>query len=259
MINVVDVWHHYGIRPILRNVSLHIAPGELVVLMGPNGMGKTTLLALMAGILSPLKGNIEIDGRRRRTSVKDEIEIRKKVIYLPDNAYMPFNSTGREFLLAMGRLYEVEEQRLMDHTDSLLKLFDLKEKGDSPIRSYSTGQKKKIALASALVTEAPVLILDEPFSGGLDSSALLAVSQILKRLADSKEFTVAMAVPVPELVEPLAHKIAIVAHGQILAYDSPDGLRRKAGCTGPLTEVLEKLISPETFKNINHYLEGRLT
>ena len=81
MINVVDVWHHYGIRPILRNISLHIAPGELVVLMGPNGMGKTTLLALMAGILSPLKGNIEIDGRRRRTSVKDEIEIRKKVIY----------------------------------------------------------------------------------------------------------------------------------------------------------------------------------
>jgi ABC-type multidrug transport system ATPase subunit len=109
------------------------------------------------------------------------------------------------------------------------------------------------------VTEAPILILDEPFSGGLDSSALLALSQILKRLADRKDVTVVMAVPVPELVESLAHKIAIIARGKILAYDTADGLRKTAGCTGDLAKVLEALIHPEVFKNIDSYLEGRVS
>jgi ABC-type multidrug transport system ATPase subunit len=257
MINVVNVWHHYGIKPVLRDVSLQVEPGELVAVMGPNGMGKSTLLGLMGGVLWPIKGYVEIDGYRRRESVEKEIAIRKKVVYLPDNPYLPIFSTGREFLLAVGRLYEVEEEHLMEHSEQLLKLFDLEENADAPIRSYSAGQKKKIGMCSALVTEAPIMILDEPFSGGLDSSALMALSQVLKRLADRKDVTVVMAVPVPELVEGLAHKIAILARGQVLAYDTAEGLRKKAGCEGRLPEVLEKLIHPEVFKNIETYLQGR--
>lgn len=259
MINVVNVWHHYGIKPILKDVSLKVETGELVAVMGPNGMGKSTLLGLMAGVLWPIKGYVEIDGHRRRNSVEEEIEIRKKVVYLPDNPYLPLYSTGREFLLAVGRLYEVEEERLMDHAEQLVKLFDLQENADAPIRSYSTGQKKKIGICSALITEARILILDEPFSGGLDSSALLALSQVLKRLADRKDVTVVMAVPVPELVESLAHKIAIIAHGKILAYDTTEGLRKIAGCTGGLPEVLEELIHPDVFENIESYLQGRVS
>ncbi|MHC4474690.1 MAG: ABC transporter ATP-binding protein [Planctomycetota bacterium] len=256
MIDVVNVWHHYGIKPVLRDVSLHVAPGELVAVMGPNGMGKSTLLALVGGVLSPLKGYVAIDGHKRRNSVAEEIEIRKKIVYLPDNPYLPMTKTGREFLLAMGRLYEADEQHLMDHVDRILNLFDLAEQGDSPIRSYSTGQKK-IGICSALITEAPIMILDEPFSGGLDSAALLALSRILKRLADRKDVTVLMAVPVPELVEPLAHKIAIVAQGRIIAFDTADDLRRTTGCTGPLTEVLETLIHPGVLENIENYLGDR--
>jgi len=257
MIKLVNVWHHYGIRPVLRNVSLHVEPGQLVAVMGPNGMGKSTLLGLMAGILSPIKGHVEIDGRRRLHSVKDEIEIRKKVVYLPDNPYLPQSASGREFLLAMGRLYRIDEERLMDHVDRLLTLFDLTEKADADIRSYSTGQKKKIGICSALATEAPVMILDEPFSGGLDSSALMALSSVLKGLADRKDVTVVMAVPVPELVESLAHKIAIVAQGEIVAYDTADGLRQQAECTGDLSHVLEKLLHPNVLQNIQQYLERR--
>ncbi|MFW9894032.1 MAG: ATP-binding cassette domain-containing protein, partial [Candidatus Thorarchaeota archaeon] len=108
MISVVNVWHHYGIKPILKDVSLSVEPGELVAVMGPNGMGKSTLLGLMAGVLWPIKGYVEIDGHRRRNSIEEEIEIRKKIVYLPDNPYLPLFNTGREFLLAVGRLYEVE-------------------------------------------------------------------------------------------------------------------------------------------------------
>ena len=257
MINVVDVWHHYGVRPVLKGLSMHVAPGELIAIMGPNGMGKTTLISLIAGVLCPIKGKIEIDGQPRRHSIEDEIEIRKKVIFLPDNPYLPLQNTGREFILAMGLLYQVDSLRLMEHIDRLLPMFDMTEIADSPIKSYSAGQKKKIGLCSALVTEAPIMILDEPFSGGLDSAGLLAMSRVLKNLAERKDITVVMAVPVPELVEPLVHKIAIIHHGELLAYDSPQGLCRQTNSDGPLTEVLEKLIHPKTFENIERYLEGR--
>jgi ABC-2 type transport system ATP-binding protein len=257
MINVVNVWHHYGVKPVLKNVSLKVETGQLVAVMGPNGMGKSTLLALMAGVLWPIKGCVEIDGHKRRNSVAEEIEIRKKVLYLPDNPFLPLHSTGREFLLAIGRLYEVEEERLMEHSEQLLKLFDLDANADSPIRAYSTGQKKKIGICSALVAETPILILDEPFSGGLDSSALLALSHVLKRLAERNDVTVVMAVPVPELVEGLADKVAIVAHGRIVAYDTLDGLRKIAGSSGSLSEAFEKIMHPDVFENIENYLGGR--
>ena len=255
MIKVENVWHHYGIRPILKNVSMHVEEGELVALMGPNGMGKSTLLALIGGLLSPLKGSVEIDGLKRRSSIEAEKEIRKKMVYLPDRPFLPPDVTGREYALAIGRLYDVDEQRLMEQIDKLLEIFDLDKNGDSSISSYSTGQQKKIGICAALATEAPILVLDEPFSGGLDSSALLALSQILKKLAERKDVTVVMAVPVPELVEPLAHKIAVIAEGKILACDSADGLRQQTSCSGNLLEVLETLIHPKSRENINDYLE----
>ena len=86
---------------------------------------------------------------------------------------MPELRTGREFLLAVGRLYDVEDERLFDHVERLMRLFDLESQADQPIRSCSAGQRKKIALGAALVTEAPILVLAEPFSGGLDPSGIL--------------------------------------------------------------------------------------
>ncbi len=78
MIRVVEVTQHYGVRPVLKQVSLEIADGELVVIVGPNGMGKTTLLNVLGGVLSPQSGYVEIDGRRRREIVEFEIAIRRK-------------------------------------------------------------------------------------------------------------------------------------------------------------------------------------
>ena len=121
-----------------------------------------------------------IDGLKRRGSEEEELAIRKMTVYLPDQPWLPAQQTGREFLLAVGRLYDVEDERLMDHVDQLLDLFDLSEQGDTPIRTLSAGQKKKVALCSALVTEAPVLLLDEPFSGGLDPAGLLTLKRIIQ-------------------------------------------------------------------------------
>ena len=257
MIEVVGVTQHYGVRPILREVSLRVAGGELVALMGPNRMGKSTLLGVMAGILSPQKGHVEIDGVRRRSSAEAELAIRRKVVYLPDQPWLPKERTGREFVLAVGKLYGIDDDRLMDHTQRLVELFHLDEQADAPIRSYSTGQRKKIALCGVLVTDAPVLLLDEPFSGGLDPSGLLALKRVLGRLAQRKDVTIVIATPVPELMEEIAHRMAILREGRIAAYDTADGLRQLTGCDGPLEEVLGRMLDPDTLDAIDRYFEGQ--
>lgn len=256
MIRVVDVFQHYGIRPVLRDFSLEVKTGELVVIMGPNGMGKTTLLQVMAGALSPQKGYVEIDGMRRRSTEEAELAIRRKVVFLPADPWIPDPVLGREFLLSVGKLYDIEEERLMDHADRLLRLFNLEDKGDTPIGSYSTGQKKKIALAAALIAETPILLLDEPFSGGLDPSGILALRKVLKSLAERRDVTIVMTTPVPELVEELAERIAIIQEGRLVAYDTAEGLRKQTGCDGPFEAVLEQLLDPGTAQHVKDYLQN---
>jgi ABC-2 type transport system ATP-binding protein len=161
--------------------------------------------------------------------------------------------TTREWLLAVGQLYDIEPERLMDHTNRLLDLFQLTDKGDAPIRTCSNGQKKKIAICGTLVTEASVLVLDEPFTGGLDSAAILALRRVLKHLAERGNMTVLMASQVPELVEQLANRILVLSGTRIAAYDTLDGLRARTGCAGSLPEVFEKLVHPETLEHIEQY------
>ena len=256
-IRVQDVTHHYGIRPVLRNVSLHVSRGELVALMGPNGVGKSTLLAMAAGLLSPLKGSVEIEGLRRRSDAATERQIRQRVAYLPAETWLPSTRTGREYLLAIGELYGVDADRLMDHIDRLLRLFHLESQADMPMRGYSTGQRRKIAIAGVLVSEAPVMLLDEPFSGGLDPSALMALRRVLEQLAKREDVTVLLATPVPELVEHFADRVAVMRDGAIVAYDTPDGLRHRFGRDGPLLEVLDAMMHPEGRTSIEAYFEGR--
>jgi len=163
MIRVDGVTQHYGVKPVLKNISLEIPAGSRTVVIGPNGMGKTTFLSVLGGVLDPQEGYVEFDGLRRRSSVENELAIRKRVVFLPDRGFLPKERTGREFLLGVGRLYEIEENRLIDHAQRLLELFHLAKLAESPIRTYSAGQQKKISLASALMTNAEVFLLDEPF------------------------------------------------------------------------------------------------
>jgi ABC-type multidrug transport system ATPase subunit len=221
--------------------------------MGPNGVGKSTLLSIVSGITSPAKGHVEINGLRRRATEQAELAIRKQMAFLPDHPWLPESLTTREWLLAVGQLYDLDADRLMDHIVRLLELFQLEEKGDAPIRTCSNGQKKKIAICGTLVTEAPVLILDEPFTGGLDPSAILALGRVLKHLADRADVTILMASQIPEMVEQLAHRIAVIGGTKLLACDTMDGLRAHTGTTGGLPEVFEQLVHPKTLEHIQNY------
>jgi ABC-2 type transport system ATP-binding protein len=255
MIRVVDVTQHYSVRPVLRHFSLEIHPGEIVALLGPNGVGKTTLLGVMAGVMLPQKGHVEIDGLVRRSSEENELAIRRKVVYLPDQPWLPMQRTGREFLIAVGQLYDVDIDRLLDHSERLLKLFELEKEGDWTISSYSNGQQKKIALCSALIAETPILLLDEPFAGGLDPAGIMALRTVLRRLVEEKNATIVLSTPVPEIIEGLADRIAVIRDGQLAAFDTLDGLRRQTQCPGTLGDVLAKLIHPQITENLREYFQ----
>ncbi|MEM0914113.1 MAG: ABC transporter ATP-binding protein [Planctomycetota bacterium] len=256
MIELVDIVHHYGVRPTLKGVNLRVETGELVCVMGPNGMGKSTLLAVAGGILAPISGEVRVDGLARRSTIDNEKAIRRKVLYLPDDPWLPTALTGREYVLSVGRVYGVDDGRLMDNAERLLELFNLDDKADHAIGGYSTGQKKKVGLCAALASEAETLILDEPFSGGLDSAALHALMTVLKALAERADRTVLMAAPVPELIEGLAHRVAVIQRGEIVAFDTVDGLRRVTGASGGLAEVLDALLNPEGKERLARFLEG---
>ncbi|HVX13417.1 MAG TPA: ABC transporter ATP-binding protein [Pirellulales bacterium] len=255
MIRVLGVTQHYSVRRVLRHVDLEIEEGEMVTILGPNGMGKTTLLGVMAGVIQPQQGGVEINGLMRYASADNELAIRKLVYYLPDHPWLPKNRTGREFLFGVGHIYGRDDERLLDHVERLLRLFELAREGDWPIRSYSNGQKKKMAICAALVSEAPILFLDEPFSGGLDPSGIFALKRVLQRLTERNAATIIMTTPVPEVVEELAHRIVVLRDGQVAAFDTVEGLRRKAQCAGPLSEALQKLLHPESFDNVAHYFD----
>jgi ABC-type multidrug transport system ATPase subunit len=218
-------------------------------------MGKSTLLAVMGGVLAPQRGTVVVDGLVRRKSAEEELEIRRRAVFLPDKPWLPSQRTGREFLLGVGRLYDIADERLMEHVQRLLELFELPDKADSPIHSYSAGQQKKVALASALVSECPILFLDEPFSGGLDPSGLLALKRVLRQRVERRKATVVLTSPVPELVEEVADRVVILKDGEILAFDTVEGLRRAMRTQGPLGVVLERLMFPETVRNLQQYFE----
>lgn len=226
-----------------------------MTVLGPNGMGKSTLLAAMAGILAPQAGYVEFDGVRRRSTPQTEVAIRRQVAYLPDKPWLPLMQTGREFLLAVAALYDRSPTDSMEHAERLLRLFNLVDEGDRTISSYSAGQQKKIALSAALITEAPYLLLDEPFSGGLDPAGILALKRVLMRLAECDHRTVVLTTPVPELVAEVSERVAIIDHGRLAAYDTVEGLQRAAGVTGGLEMVIEKLVHPGTLANIESYFQ----
>lgn len=205
----------------LNQVSLNMAPGDLVGFIGHNGAGKTTLLKCIAGILSPDQGSIQLDGLQLP---KSEIAYKQKIAYIPDHPTLYEGLTGFQYIHFIADAYQVSTQVRQERILTYATQFEMLPLLRNPIATYSHGMKQKTALIGHLIHEPRLLLLDEPFVG-LDPKAAYQLKQVFKNLTQSGAM-ILFSSHILEVVEKLTNRIAIIQQGSIIRV-------------GPTSEVIK--------------------
>jgi len=166
MIEIVDLVKHYratdgSVVRAVDGVSLAVASGEVVGLLGANGAGKTTTMRVVATLLQPTSGTARVAGHDVRT---DPIAVRRSLGYVSTTTGVPDRLTPREILASFGRLHGLSDDALAERSERLLDLLDLRGCADRPAGRLSSGQRQRVSLGRALVHDPPALVLDEPTS-----------------------------------------------------------------------------------------------
>jgi len=216
------------------DVSFEAEAGQGVGLIGPNGAGKTTLLRMLATLLVPTDGTATVCGADLR---KQPLSIRRNIGYLPDFFNLYPDLTLRECLDFFARAYHVPSQQVAGRVDAALKTVSLESKKDSQIRHLSRGMVQRLGLATLLVREPSVLLLDEPASG-LDPMARIQLRDILRRLAQEGKTILISSHILTELSGFCTH-IAIMNAGRLVMYGSVEEIERQiAGQQAVVVKVL---------------------
>lgn len=178
MIRCENLQFNYGAKPILCGASLHVRSGEMVALLGGNGVGKSTTLRLLGGLLRPQSGTIGVMGL---DPIAAGPEFRRRVGVMPDGLGLFEELTLEEQLVLVGRLHGLGRVECEVRIAELLDFLGLREARWSPARAASHGTRKKAALAMTLLPDPEVLLLDEPFEG-VDPSGVQRIEQLLQAL-----------------------------------------------------------------------------
>ncbi len=208
---VRDLTKRYGRVEAVRGVSFEIEAGEIFGLLGPNGAGKTTTLECLVGLREPDGGELKVCGLDARTQPR---EVKQKIGVALQSTALQDKITPREALRLFGSFYR---ERVAP--EALLERFDLLEKADAHFDTLSGGQKQRLALALAFVNKPQLVLLDEPTTG-LDPQARRELhAEIFKMKQDGH--TVLLSTHYLEEAEQLCDRIAIVAHGRVIATGTP--------------------------------------
>ncbi|GAC1504313.1 MAG: hypothetical protein NVS1B3_00760 [Candidatus Dormibacteraceae bacterium] len=224
MIRVEGLLKSFGDVRAVNGVDLRVERGELLVLLGQNGAGKSTTLRCLGGILHPDAGLIELDGLRLPEKL-DEIRMRLGVV--PDQARLYGRNTAVEYLDRFGYLYGVPEAARQERIATLLQRFELADRADTVLAAYSRGMAQKVALIRATIHEPDWIFCDEP-TVGLDP---VAAADMRRYLGEQRARGAALIVTTHLLAEAelMADRIAIMRRGVIVTYGTLDKLRREAG------------------------------
>lgn len=223
MIVVRDVGKSYGDVVALDGVSLEVRPGEIFGLLGANGSGKTTLNRCLATLVRPDRGTVEVAGHDVASSPDG---VRSALGYLAEHPALVPSLSGREFLSFIAGLRGVGPAEAKERTDRWLALFELEEAARQPLRGYSQGMARKIALAAALIGEPTVVLLDEP-TNGLDPPSVWLFRQVIARLKEEGR-TVLLSSHVLPVVERACDRVGILVGGRLAAVGTVDELRAEA-------------------------------
>lgn len=205
----------------LDGVSFRVPPGMIFGLLGPNGAGKTTTVKTACGLIKPDSGSVAIGGydiQRQRYAALAQV-----AAVLEGNRNIYWRLTPRENLEFFAALRGRRPRTLKREIDELLSLMDLTEKATTPARKLSRGMQQKLALAVALISGAPILLLDEP-TLGLDVQASLEIRNHLRRIAQEEGRTVLVTTHDMHVVEDICAHVVIINNGRVVADDSTQNL-----------------------------------
>lgn len=212
MIEIKNVSKSYdGKKKALDDVSFKINNGEIFAFIGHNGAGKTTMIKSIIGILNFDEGDILINDKSIK---KEPIECKKMMAYVPDNPDLYENMKAINFINFICDMYEVSEEDRKERILKYSKLFEIDDKLNDDISSFSHGMKQKVAIISSLAHDPDILIMDEPFVG-LDPKAVYDMKEIMKEMVNNGK-TIFFSTHILDVAEKICDRVAIIKDGRIV-------------------------------------------
>ena len=211
MIEIRNVTKKYGNKVAVDDVSFNVEEGDIFAFIGHNGAGKTTLIKAIVGIHDFEEGDILINGM----SIKDNpVECKKLMAFVPDNPETYERMKAIDYINFICDMYEVDTETRTKNITKYAKLFDMEDKLNDTIDSYSHGMKQKIVLISALAHDPQILIMDEPFVG-LDPKAVFDIKEVLNEMVKEKKI-IFYSTHILDVAEKLCSRVAIIKDGKLI-------------------------------------------
>jgi ABC-2 type transport system ATP-binding protein len=237
IIQVDNIVHRYGAKLALNGISFNVNEGEVFGLLGPNGVGKTTTIRLLNGLLIPSSGKMTVLGFDPQ---KQGVEIRSRVGVLTETPALYERLTALENLQFFGSLAGMTPSACKDRVRELLEFFNLTERTNDRVGSYSKGMKQRLALARALLIKPDLLFLDEPTTG-LDPEVAKQVHDLIMDVRLKDGHTVVLCTHHLYEAERLCDRMAVMGKGKLIAMGTLDQLRAEAA---PEHKTLFSFLSP---------------
>ncbi len=216
------------------SLDFEVAPGEVFGFLGPNGAGKTTTMRMIAGLIRPSSGCIEIDGH---DILQSPIAAKAVTSFIPDRPYLYDKLTGFEFLLFVAGLYGMTRKVAAQRGGVLLQRFGLADWADALIETYSHGMKQRLVFSAALLPAPRLLVVDEPMVG-LDPQGARLVKGIFRELCEDGNLSVFLSTHTMSVAEEVCDRIAIIHRGRFVALGTMDELRSEADRPGSRLEEI---------------------
>jgi ABC-2 type transport system ATP-binding protein len=215
----------FGEVKAVDNISFDVEAGEIFAFLGPNGAGKTTTIQMLTTLLRPTDGSLSVDGL---DPVAKPLEVRRRFGIVFQDPSLDSELTAYENMNLHGVLYHVPRRVRAERIELLMKVFEVWERRDSYVKTFSGGMKRRLEIARGLLHTPKILFLDEP-TLGLDPQSRNQLWTQVKHLNETERVTVFLTTHYMDEAERVAHRIAIIDHGRIVAQGSAAELKQQTG------------------------------